>query len=225
MAKKSITDLIENSNHQGINGQEDFENSIFSLVSDLALDVFNHRAMTHGVLNEVMMYIQNVNIFIASKIQYWTYNHIKVKYNLDLKEPVINLLHHFYEYRYDADSMEVDFYDNGRLIYTYCSNWVKKHHPSKDKIVEYALKKVASDGCYGKNPTFDRRYDVTEKTILKSLYINESDFMSLQPFNKMAHRAGEMMNLDPSNYWFELSIEVTRDCPRYKFAKLISHKR
>lgn len=59
----------------------------------------------------------------------------------------------------------------------------------------------------------------------KRKVINKAEFESLKPFNKMAKRAEELTGNSPEKYWFQVSFEITKDCDRYGYAVLESHKR
>lgn len=68
-----------------------------------------------------------------------------------------------------------------------------------------------------------RKLGVNNMSIRK--YITEDEFNSLKPFDKMAHKASDITNLDVDEYWFQVSFEITVDCPRHGFAVLEAFKR
>ena len=56
-------------------------------------------------------------------------------------------------------------------------------------------------------------------------FITEDQFNELKPFNKMADTAERITGLSKDEYWFQVTIEITRDCDRHGFAVIESHKR
>lgn len=55
--------------------------------------------------------------------------------------------------------------------------------------------------------------------------ITKEQFDELQPFNKQAHKVEELFGYSVKEYWFQIAIEVTRDCDTNTFATIEVHKR
>ena len=60
---------------------------------------------------------------------------------------------------------------------------------------------------------------------MKRKTITESEFRSLHPFDNMSKQCELLTGLSSKDYWFQVTIECTVDCPRYGYAVLESHER
>ncbi|QZI90394.1 hypothetical protein MYOV003v1_p0070 [Vibrio phage 207E48.1] len=101
-----------------------------------------HTEMFKHTVSEFFTAFNN-HIVASGLVEGWKKDELKFMMN---NKQSLTIIHHSYTYKYNIHKGEVDFFDNGRKIHTYRSDWVKRNVGDEHSFCVYALRWMAKNG-------------------------------------------------------------------------------